>query len=362
MHQPEAPELRRRTWIAEYPLHFKAAILEEIGQPLVLDTVEFRGPLTIGQILVQLSHSGICGKQTDEIDGRAPDPFLPHLLGHEGSGWVVDIGPGVTKVNVGENVVMHWLRGSGIQSDTPHYFRDSVKVNAGWVTTFNEYAVVSENRVTRIPNDSDMVVAALLGCVVTTGVGIIVNKAQVQPHDDVVIFGCGGVGLCAVQAVHMRHARKLIAVDVNQRALDLAGRFGATEVLNPQNDDVVSQIRDMTSGIGATKVLVCTGDPRAIEEAVEATAIPGECFILGVPQKGSRVKIDPWAVMHERTIRGSLGGDSFPDRDIPAYFDLHKKGHLKLDQLVSHVGDFANLNEAITLMRGDTPGRCLVKF
>lgn len=346
-----------------YPLRFKAAILEENGKPLVVDEIEFAGPLRPGQVLVKLNCSGICGKQIEEIDGKGgPDAFLPHLLGHEGSGEVLDVGPAVKKVKAGDIVVMHWRKGSGIQSETPAYFRNKQKINAGWVTTFNEYAVVSENRVTSIPRGSDLKVAALLGCVITTGVGVVFNKANVQSYDTVVVVGCGGVGLCAVQGAKLRQPAQLIAVDVNPNSLAMAKEFGSTNLINAAKQNVVEEIKRLTGGKGAAKVIVCTGHPKAIEAAVESTSVPGECFLVGVPPKGCKVEIDPWKVMHERNIIGTLGGDSYPDRDIPAYLELYNKGLLRIDDLISCIEPFVRINEAIESMRGEIAGRCMVKF
>jgi len=346
-----------------YPIQFRAAVLREVRQPLVIETIEFRGPLAVGQVLIRLFYSGICGKQIEEMEGLGgADDFLPHLLGHEGSGEVLDVGPGVTKVKPGDLVVMHWRKGSGIQSATPIYHCRDTRVNAGWVTTFNEMAVVSENRVTRIPEESDRLIGALLGCAATTGVGAVFNDANIQPYDTVAVFGCGGVGLCAIQAAATRRPIMLIAVDVNAKALESAREFGADVVVNSSSCDPVRAVKDVTSGKGASKVLVCTGHPAAIDAGVESTSIPGECLLVGVPPKGSRLQIDPHAVMHERNIRGSLGGGSFPDRDIPAYLSLHEKGHLHLGRLISHVGRLDEIGEVIAMMKGDTPGRVAVKF
>jgi len=348
--------------MSNYPLVFKAAILEKIGKPLVIDDIKFKGPLLDGQILVKMKYSGICGKQTDEIDGKAPDPFLPHLLGHEGSAEVIDIGLKVTKVKKGDIVVLHWRKGSGIQSATPLYYRNGTRVNAGWVTTFNEFAVVSENRVTVVPKESNLMVAALFGCVVTTAVGVVLNQARVESEDTVIIYGCGGIGLCAIQAANIRSPRKLIAIDVNQKALDMAKEFGATDIINVSKGDTVKRVSEITEGKGASKVFVCVGIPKIFEEGVKMTSIPGECYIVGVPPKGSQIKVEAHAVMHERNILGTLGGGSYPDKDIPDYFDLQNQGKLKLEQLISYVEDFKNINKAIEKMRGNIPGRCVVKF
>lgn len=345
-----------------YPLVFKAAILTQIGKPLVIDDIEFRGPLADGQVLVKMKYSGICGKQTDEMDGKAPDPFIPHLLGHEGSAEVIDVGPKVTKTKKGDMVVLHWRKGSGIQSETPLYYRNGTRVNSGWVTTFNEYAVVSENRLTVIPKESDLLVAALFGCVVTTGVGVVLNKAKVESHDTVVIYGCGGIGLCAVQAAHFKKPKKLIAIDVNPKALNLAKEFGATDIINASQENALKRVLEITEGKGASKVLVCVGIIKVCEEGAEMTSIPGECYILGVPPKGSSMKVEAHAVMHERNIFGTLGGGTYPDEAIPAYFKLQSEGKLRLKELVSYVGDFEHINESIEKMRGDLPGRCVVRF
>ena len=175
---------------------FLAAILEESNSPLKLDYVQLPDNLEVGQVLVQVHVSGICGSQLGEIAAvKGPDRFLPHLLGHEGSATVLEIGPGVTTVSPGDRVVLHWRPGSGIQSNTPKYRWGNRTVNAGWVTTFSELSIVSENRCTRIDPDTNHDVAALLGCAITTGFGVVANDAQIGLADSVVVFGAGGVGL-----------------------------------------------------------------------------------------------------------------------------------------------------------------------
>jgi S-(hydroxymethyl)glutathione dehydrogenase/alcohol dehydrogenase len=272
------------------------------------------------------------------------------------------VGPGVTKVKKKDFVVMHWMKGSGIHSATPLYYHQGTQINSGWITTFNEYAVVSENRITPIDGGSDPIVAALLGCIASTGIGVIVNEAKVQPFDTVLVYGCGGIGLCTIQAAHMVHPQQLIAIDINDQSLAKAKEFGATVVINAIKEDVLQRVRELTYGLGATKVLVTTGHPKAIENAIEATSIPGECILVGVPTKGEMVKIDPWSVMHKRSIKGTLGGDIWPDRDVPAYYHLFDGGHIPLDKLVTHISSFDQINEAIEVMRSKSPGRSIIKF
>ncbi len=348
----------------KYPLTFLAAILEKNNEPLALKPVEFRGPLLVGQILVKLRFSGICGKQLEEIDASdGADPFLPHLLGHEGTGTVMDTGPGVTKTKPDDTVVLHWMKGSGINSPLPNYFGASgEKINAGWVTTFNEFAVVSENRVTVIPNSSDLMLASLLGCAVTTGVGTVVNQAQVKPYDTAVVYGCGGVGLCVLQGLRLSRPRLIIAVDISEKALEVAQLLGATHCVNPKDQDVNSEVRRITGGKGASKVFINTGNPKAIEAALNTAAVPGICYFVGRPPRGINIVVDPLAIFQQRTVAGSHGGDCFPDRDIPTYLQLHEEGSLNLGKLVSRVLPFSQINFGIELTRSDNPGRCILSF
>lgn len=350
--------------MVKYPLTFQAAVLESHNAPLAMKAVEFRGPLLVGQVLVKLCFSGICGKQLEEIDASdGEDRFLPHLLGHEGTGTVVDVGPGVTKAKFSDTVVLHWMKGSGINSAPPNFFGDSgARINAGWVTTFNEFAVVSENRVTVIPDTSDLLLASLLGCAVTTGVGTVINQAQVKPYDTAVVYGCGGVGLSIVQGLKLAHPRLIIAVDINDKALELARDLGATHCVNPNNSDVIREVRRITGGKGASKVLINTGNPNAIEAALETTAVPGNCYFVGRPPRGINIMVDPLAVFQQRTLAGSHGGDSFPDRDILTYLQLHEEGSLNLSKLVSRVLPFSQINLGIELTRSDNPGRCILDF
>ena len=173
----------------------KAAILVESRKPLVVADIEFPEALDVGQVLVKVLHTSICGAQINEIAAvKGPDKFLPHLLGHEASGTVIETGPGVTAVKPGDTVVLHWRPSQGIQSPPPAYRWRGAKLNAGWVTTFNDYAVVSENRMTVIPADFDLKIAPLFGCAVTTAAGVIGNDAAVKVGESVVVFGTGGVG------------------------------------------------------------------------------------------------------------------------------------------------------------------------
>jgi S-(hydroxymethyl)glutathione dehydrogenase/alcohol dehydrogenase len=207
----------------------RAAILAQSRQPLVVDTIDMPVELDAGQVLVKVLYTTICGAQINEIDAlKGVDKFLPHLLGHEASAEVVEIGPGVTMVKPGDTVVLHWRPSRGIQSRTPAYGWRGQKLNAGWITTFNEYAVLSENRMTPIPADFDLRTAPLLGCAVTTAAGVVNNDAHLKIGESVVIFGVGGVGLNLVQFAALAGGHPIVAVDLLDHKLEMARARGAT--------------------------------------------------------------------------------------------------------------------------------------
>src|SRR5690348_6445165 len=232
----------------------KAAILVQSREPLVVDEFTLPDALGVGQALVKVLHSSICGAQLNEIAAaKGPDRFLPHLLGHEASAQVLEVGPGVTHIKAGDTVVMHWRPSQGIQSPTPAYRWRGQKLNAGWVTTFNEHAIVSENRLTVIPANYDLKVAPLLGCAVTTAVGVINNDAKVKIGESVVVFGAGGVGLNVVQFAGMVGAYPIIAVDLLDSKLAMAKRLGATHCINSRgisDADLDAQLRKLTDAKG----------------------------------------------------------------------------------------------------------------
>ena len=184
-----------------------AAILVEQNKPLIVDEIELPNYLNCGQVLVKLLNSGICGSQLGEITGiKGKDKYLPHLLGHEGCGIVEEVGPGVTNVKSGDKIVLHWMKGLGINAEPAIYRWRGEKLNSGNVTTFNSYAVVSENRCTKVNHKLNTDYLSLFGCAITTGFGVIENNAKLKIGESIVIFGSGGVGLNIIQAAKARSA------------------------------------------------------------------------------------------------------------------------------------------------------------
>lgn len=346
------------------PVTMKAAILMKQKTPLQIEDVKLPDKLDYGQVLVKIFYSGICGSQLGEIDGvKGEDHFLPHLLGHEGSGEVVETGPGVKNVIPGDKVVLHWRKGTGIDAPLPEYQWNGKKLNAGFVTTFNEYAVVSENRLTPIPKDFPMDIAPLFGCAVTTGLGVINNNAKTKIGESIVIFGAGGVGLNVIQGAAMVSAYPIIAVDIYDNRLAMADKFGATHLINSKKEEVRECVLKILGKTGADIVVDNTGNTDVINLGYELTAANGRTVFVGVPAKGNNISIYSLPLHFEKTITGSHGGETNPSIDIPKYIRLYQNGQLNLDDLVTDRFSLDEINTAINGMRtGKIAGRCLIEM
>ena len=341
-------------------MKFRAAILETLGAPLVLDEIQSQ-PLEAGQVLVRVNRSGICGAQLNEIAGtKGPDKFLPHLLGHEGGGVVVETGPGVTVVQPGNHVVLHWRKGAGIHAQPAKYRWGDRVVNSGWVTTFSEYAVVSENRVTPIPNDIPFEIAALMGCAVPTALGLINNLAQVKIGQSIAIFGCGGVGLNVVQGAAMVSADPIIAIDIFDRKLAMAQESGATHLINSAKSDVREEVRKIVGPRGVDVFVENTGNVQLIEQAYELTSPQGRTILVGVPRHDQDITIHSLPLHFGKVLTGCEGGDTDPTADIPRYLRLYQHGKLHLDTIITHRYPLADINVALDKIRAGEVGRAIL--
>lgn len=343
----------------------KAAILVETQQPLVIADIELPEDLSFGQVLVKVHYSTICGSQINEIYGaKGTDKFLPHLLGHEGIATVVKVGPGVTHVNDNDKVIMHWRQGKGIQCQPPKYKWGEKIVNSGWVTTFSEYAVVSENRLTKVPDKIDLRIAPLFGCAVTTAMGVINNDAKVKIGESVVIFGIGGVGLNLVQAAAMVSAYPIVGIDLFDGKLALAKQFGLTHALNATKEkNVTTKIKEILGDKGADIVIDTTGNTRIIEQAYELTHAAGRTILVGVPKAGDNISIYSLPLHFNKIIKGSHGGNAKPDEDIPRYLKLLEERKMTLEGLITQELPLSQINDAVELMKnGQIPGRILINM
>lgn len=324
-----------------------AAVLVETGKPLELADIDVP-ELRPGQTLVEVACSGVCHTQVLEARGhRGHDPYVPHCLGHEGSGVVREIGPGVTKVKPGDAVILSWLKGSGADVPGSAYDWSGRSVNAGAVTTFQRLSVVSENRLTVIPEGLPVRDAALLGCAVPTGVGAVVNTARAEQGQSIAVFGAGGVGLCAIAGAAAVGCNPIIAIDILDDKLAAARQVGATHTLNPRSDAFAEQMRAIVP-TGLDIAIEATGQPDVMRQALE-TVRPrgGVSVVIGNARAGQLLTIDPKQFNLGKRLLGTWGGDSVPDRDYPRFAALMAAGRLKLQPLIGRTYTLESINDAI---------------
>jgi len=333
----------------------KAAVLVEIDKPLVVEDVELT-ELQVGQVLVKVLTSGICGAQLHEIKGyKGNAKFLPHLMGHEGCGIVEDVGPGVTTVKVGDKVVMHWRPGSGIEAPFPSYIFNGNKMSSGKVTTLSEYSIVSENRLTSVPQDTPNELCAILGCALTTAMGIIDNEVDLKFGESVAVIGCGGVGLNLIQAAAMKSACPIYAVDNNLTKRDLCFIAGASLFVNSINniDEKIDVIIDTT------------GIPEVITESISKLSNQGRMILVGQPAPGKMVEVMNAVNLFNgmgQTIKATQGGKTNPQEDILRYVKMHKEGILNIDQFITHRFTLDQINEAFDLLKTGNAGRIIIEM
>jgi S-(hydroxymethyl)glutathione dehydrogenase/alcohol dehydrogenase len=340
----------------------RAAILVGQHQPLVVDEVELPS-LSLGQVLVELKTSRICGSQIGEIDGvKGPDRYLPHLLGHEGGGIVREVGPGVTRVRTDDHVVLHWRPAEGLQVQAPIYRWHGKNLNVGWVTTFNQLAVVTENRLTVIPKDLDFEIAPLLADTLTTGFGIINNDARVKIGESLVIFGCGGIGLGVVLAARLAGAHPIVAVDLFDHKLAKAREVGATHTINGRDPNVSTAIREIVGPGGADITIDGTGVPQIIEACYELAAAKGRCVLFGVMPHDKKVTLNTLPLHHGKVLTGSEGGGSRPHLDIPRIVRMIQAGRFDPLGFISHRTKLEEINETIAKMRSGEVIHALIHF
>jgi S-(hydroxymethyl)glutathione dehydrogenase/alcohol dehydrogenase len=338
----------------------QAAILVETGKPLVLADIE-TPPLKPGQVLVEIAFSGACATQIMEIDGaKGEDKWCPHCLGHEGSGTVLETGSAVAKVRAGDRVVLSWIKGTGIEAGGAVYDWDGKQVNAGGVTTFQRHAVVSENRLTLVPVGVDMDVAVLLGCAAPTGMGAIFNVLCVKTGDAIAVFGTGGIGLNAVMAAAYAGADPVIGIDLKTTRREMARAFGATHVLDPADGDTQAQIRAILPN-GVDVAVEATGNPAVMAEAVSVTRSQGgRAVVIGNARHDAQFSISPSVFNQGKSLLGTWGGDSVPDRDYARYGRLLNSGLLPVRKLLSGTYPLEDINQALGDLRAGTIGRPLI--
>jgi S-(hydroxymethyl)glutathione dehydrogenase / alcohol dehydrogenase len=367
-------------------MKIRAALVTAPQQPIRVETLDLDLPRA-GEVLVQIKACGVCHSDYHLITGATKHP-LPVVPGHEGAGIVEAVGDGVTQIKPGDHVVLNWapncghcfycLRGKpnlcdtfvgpiwdGVMLDgTPRLSWNGAPVyHFSALAAFAEYAVVPQETCVVIRNDVVLSVAALVGCAVTTGVGAALYSAQVQPGDRVAVFGCGGVGLSVIMGAQLAGAQQIIAIDRVLRKLELATQFGATDVIDASQADVIEQVRDMTAGRGADVTFEAVGTPQLQADCVEAARPGGKAVLVGLSAMGSSTPLSgAKLVRQEKTVIGSYYGSAHTARDFPFMLDLYAAGKLNLDRLISRTYPLTEINEAFDAMLNGEVARGVVIF
>jgi S-(hydroxymethyl)glutathione dehydrogenase/alcohol dehydrogenase len=328
----------------------KAPVLHAPRQPLTVEDVEIDDPQR-GEVRVKMVASGVCHSCLYSWDGTNPNPRVPMVLGDEGAGVVEKVGPGVDRVKPGDHVIISWAPNCGhchfcvigrpVLCETRGTYPSRLRLdgqevaNFGGVATYGSYTVIPDTCAIKVPEEMPLELGALIGCSVMTGVGSVLNTARVEAGESLAVFGCGGVGLNAVQGGRIAGAYPLIAVDVADNKLEFAGQMGATHLINAASEDPIAAILSLT-GRGVDYAVVAVGDTRVQAQAYQAISRGGTLVVVGMAQSGE-LTINSRAplVMQERCIKGSCYGSARPAEDFPRLISLYRSGKLKIDELVT---------------------------
>ena len=342
----------------------KAAVLFELHQPLRIIDLPIRSPAA-GQILVKIAATGLCRAQLLEIRGENTiGPMNPNMLGHEGAGIVVEIGEGVTKVQPGDHVILSWIKGSGRNVLPEKYDYDSHKINCGFVTTFNEYTLASENRVTKIPTEMPFLEASIIGCAVATGAGAVFNNAKISPGKSAAVIGVGGIGINMLHAAAIAGANPLIAVDINEEKLEFTKQFGATHTINSATHDVEAELKKISGDDGLDFAFDTTGRKDMMELAYRSVKkATGRAIFCGVPNPPkTKIEIDPFPLYFGRQVVGTGGGECKPDEDFEKFCRMFLERKLKVREMITHVLPLEKINEGFELMKQGKCCRVVIDF
>jgi S-(hydroxymethyl)glutathione dehydrogenase/alcohol dehydrogenase len=366
----------------------KAAIAYAAGKPLEIVTLDLDGPKA-GEVLIQIKASGVC--HTDEFtrSGADPEGLFPVILGHEGAGVVVDVGPGVTTLKKGDHVIplytpecrqcksclsrktnlctaIRATQGKGVMPDGTSRFsigKDKVYHYMG-CSTFSEFTVLPEIAVAKIREDAPFEKVCYIGCGVTTGIGAVIKTAKVEPGSSVVIFGLGGIGLNVIQGAKMVGANKIIGVDVNPKRKAMAEKFGMTHFVNPKEvkGDLVAHLVELTDG-GADYSFECVGNVDLMRQALECCHRGwGTSIVVGVAGAGQEIKTRPFQLVTGRNWRGTAFGGVRGRTEVPGIVDWYMDKKINIDDLITHVMPLEKINDAFDLMHRGESIRSVVTF
>jgi len=358
-------------------MEVRAAVAFEAGKPLSLETVTLEGPRE-GEVLVEIKATGICHTDEFTLSGADPEGLFPAILGHEGAGVVVDVGAGVKSVAPGDHVIplytpecreceyctsgktnlcqaIRETQGRGVMPDGTSRFSMGGETIHHYMgcSTFANYTVLPEIAVAKIRADAPFDKVCYIGCGVTTGLGAVINTAKVEPGANVVVFGLGGIGLNVIQGCRMVGADRIIGVDTNPAKKDIAEKFGMTDFVNPDevDGDLVAHLVDLTGG-GADYSFECIGNVNVMRTALECCHKGwGESIIIGVAGAGEEISTRPFQLVTGRVWRGTAFGGARGRTDVPRIVEWYMDGKINIDDLITHVLPFEEINRGFDLMR-----------
>jgi S-(hydroxymethyl)glutathione dehydrogenase / alcohol dehydrogenase len=359
----------------------RAAVAFAARQPLEIVEVDLEGP-RFGEVLVEIKATGICHTDAYTLDGLDSEGIFPSILGHEGAGVVVDLGPGVTSVKRGDHVIplytpecrqcksclsrktnlctaIRATQGKGQMPDGTSRFSYNGKPIAHYMgcSTFSNYTVLPDIAVAKIRSDAPFDKACYVGCGVTTGIGAVINTGAVEAGANAIVFGLGGIGLNVIQGLRMVGADRIIGVDINPSKEAWGRRFGMTQFVNPTRieGDLVQHLVGLTDG-GADYTFDCTGNTSVMRTALEACHRGwGQSIIIGVAEAGKEIATRPFQLVTGRVWRGSAFGGARGRTDVPKIVDWYMNGRIQIDPMITHVLPLERINEAFELMhRGES--------
>ena len=367
----------------------RAAVAHAAGQPLAVETVRLEGPRE-GEVLVEVKATGICHTDEFTLSGADPEGLFPAILGHEGAGVVVETGPGVTSVAVGDHVIplytpecrecdfclnpktnlcqkVRATQGQGLMPDGTSRFSLGGEMLHHYMgcSTFANYTVLPEIALAKVREDAPFDKICYIGCGVTTGVGAVAFEAKVEPGSNVVVFGLGGIGLNVIQGARMVGADKIVGVDLNETKRPLAEKFGMTDFVNPDvvgRDKVVDAIIEVTGG-GADYSFECIGNVQTMRQALECCHKGwGESVIIGVAGAGQEIATRPFQLVTGRVWRGTAFGGARGRTDVPKIVDWYMDGKINIDDLITHTMPLDDINKGFDLMHAGESIRSVVVY
>ena len=343
-------------------MKFKAAILKEIKKPLVIDEISFE-KLLYGQVLLKIDETGICRSQIFEIDGlRGQDKWLPHLLGHEALAEVIDIGPGVTKVKVGQKVIATWIKSNGISADPAKYKLGKQIINSGRVTTFSEFSICSEDRCVLIRNLDEYKAGAPLGCAIPTGYGLSLTLRDINKAKFIGILGLGGIGMSALLGIINETNANVGVIDIQKDRLEKAISLGAKYAFLPSSKKVLSKQIMEESGRLFDIVIECTGTINALNNSLSLIHDQGLVKFVTHPPYGNLLEIDPFELIKGKKIEGSWGGGIDPDRHLEYIASKVSRNQKFLELFTSSYYKLDHINHALDEMRNMKTLRPIIRF